>query len=149
MENETEIERQKVHRIFIRMFVAFAAILISIIAVFVWLIQDGKKANEEKNVQLLNEQKLNSTCSYKRDSLVQIVNELSIYRSLTQAMVNRDEATSPLKYKVGNMVYLKRDSAKVVISDIIIGGSKYEYYVKYKVLHKDNVSEEVIPELIY
>ena len=149
MENETEIERQKAHRILMRMFVAFGAILISIIAVFVWLVQDGKKANEEKNVQLLNEQKLNSTCSYKRDSLIKIVNELSIYRSLTQAMVNRDEATSPLKYKVGNMVYLKRDSTKVVISDIIIGGSKYEYYVKYKVLHKDNVSEEVIPELIY
>lgn len=149
MENETEIERQKAHRILIRMFVAFGVILLSIIAVFVWLVQDGKKANEEKNVQLLNEQKLNSTCSYKRDSLIQIVNELSIYRSLTQAMVNRDEATSPLKYKVGNIVYLKRDSDKVVISDIIIGGSKYEYYVKYKVLHKDNVSEEVIPELIY
>lgn len=149
MENETEIERQKAHRILMRMFVAFGAILISIIAVFVWLVQDGKKANEEKNVQLLNEQKLNSTCSYKRDSLIQIVNELSIYRSLTQAMVNRDEATSSLKYKVGNIVYLKRDSDKVVISDIIIGGSKYEYYVKYKVLHKDNVSEEVIPELIY
>ena len=149
MENETEIERKKAHRILMRMFVAFAAILISIIAVFVWLVQDGKKTNEEKDIQLLNEQKLNSTCTYKRDSLIKIVNELSIYRSLTQAMVNRDEATSPLKYKVGNMVYLKRDSAKVVISDIIIGGSKYEYYVKYKVLHKDNLSEEVIPELIY
>lgn len=149
MENETEIERKKAHRILMSMFVAFGVILLSIIALFVWLVQDGKKANEEKNVQLLNEQKLNSTCSYKRDSLIQIVNELSIYRSLTKAMVNRDEATSPLRYKVGNMVYLKRDSTKVVISDIIIGGSKYEYYVKYKVLHKDNVSEEVIPELIY
>lgn len=149
MENETEIERKKAHKILMRMFVTFAAILISIIAIFVWVVQDSKKVNEEKDVQLLNEQKLNSTCTYKRDSLIQIVNELSIYRSLTQAMANRDEATSPLKYKVGNIVYLKRDSAKVVISDVIIGGSKYEYYVKYKVLHKDNVSEEVIPELIY
>lgn len=149
MENETEIERKKSHKILMRMFVAFAAILISIIAIFVWVVQDSKKVNEEKDVQLLNEQKLNSTCTYKRDSLIQIVNELSTYRSLTQAMVNRDEATAPLKYKVGNIVYLKRDSAKVVVSDIVIGGSKYEYYVKYKVLHKDNVSEEVIPELIY
>ena len=64
-------------------------------------------------------------------------------------MVHRDEATSMLKYKVGDFVYLKRDSAKVVVDDIIVGGAKYEYYVKYRVLHKDNHTEEVKPELVY
>lgn len=109
----------------------------------------NRKALEEANKTILKEQTINSTCSVTRDSLSKVNTELSKYKALTMAMVSRDEATSPLKYKVGNFVYLKRDSSKVVISDIIIGGSKYEYYVKYKVLHKDNVSEEVIPELIY
>jgi hypothetical protein len=64
-------------------------------------------------------------------------------------MVHRDEATSLLKYKVGDFVYMKRDSSRVVISDIVIGGAKYEYYVRYKVLYKDKTTEEVAPELIY
>jgi len=104
---------------------------------------------KEANKKIQDEEILNSTCSYKRDSLVKEVRQLSIYKSLTKAMVHRDEATSILKYKVGDFVYLKRDSAKVVIDDIIIGGAKYEYYVKYRVLHKDNHTEEVKPELVY
>jgi len=104
---------------------------------------------KESKDKLAKEQLLNSTCSYKRDSLTKEVIQLSIYKSLTKAMVHRDEATSLLKYKVGDFVFMKRDSGRVVISDIVIGGSKYEYYVKYKVLHKDNSSEEVIPELVY
>lgn len=103
----------------------------------------------EANNKIQNEKELNSTCSYKRDSLIKEVKQLSIYKSLTKAMVHRDEATSMLKYKVGDFVYLKRDSAKVVVDDIIVGGAKYEYYIKYRVLHKDNHTEEVKPELVY
>lgn len=115
----------------------------------IWALIDSRKANSDTNSKLLKEQYLNSTCNFKRDSLYKEVQKLSIYKSLTKAMVHRDEATSLLRYNVGDFVYMKRDSSKVVISDIIIGGSKYEYYVKYKVLHKDNSTEEVIPELVY
>ena len=107
------------------------------------------KESDEANAKFAKEQLLNSTCNYKRDSLTKEVIQLSVYKSLTKAMVHRDEATSLLKYKVGDFVYMKRDSSKVVISDIVIGGAKYEYYVKYKVLYKDKSTEEVIPELIY
>lgn len=115
----------------------------------IWALMDSRKANSETSAKLLHEQNLNSTCNFKRDSLNREVQQLSIYKSLTKAMVHRDEATSLLKYKVGDFVYMKRDSSRVVISDIVIGGAKYEYYVKYRVLHKDNSTEEVIPELIY
>jgi hypothetical protein len=125
------------------------AFAIAIFTMMFVAMRDDKKALNAANEQLLKEKTVSTTCSATRDSLVRANADLSKYKALTMAMVSRDEATSPLKYKVGNFVYLKRDSSKVVISDIIIGGSKYEYYVKYKVLHKDNVSEEVIPELIY
>ena len=115
----------------------------------VWALFDTNKELKEVNAERLKEQNVMSTCSYKRDSLIKEVNQLSIYKSLTKAMVHRDEATSMLKYKVGDFVYLKRDSAKVVVDDIIVGGAKYEYYVKYRVLHKDNHTEEVKPELVY
>jgi len=44
---------------------------------------------------------------------------------------------------------MKNDSAKVVIEDVLIGGGKYNYYIKYRVLLKDNTSRETVPELIY
>lgn len=105
--------------------------------------------NKEASDKLSKEQLLNSTCSFKRDSLSKEVERLSIYKSLTKAMVHRDEATSLLKYQVGDFVYLKRDSSHVLISDIIIGGAKYEYYVRYKVMYENKDTEEVAPELIY
>ena len=64
-------------------------------------------------------------------------------------MLHRDEAINQLKHKVGELVYMKNDSSKVVIEDVLIGGSKYNYYVKYKVLYKDNTTREIVPELIY
>lgn len=116
---------------------------------FVYLMITTAEDTAKRDEALRKESVENATCTFKRDSLQREVNALSIYRSLTKAMVHRDEATSLLKYKVGDFVYMKRDSAKVVISDIVIGGSKYEYYVRYRVLHKDKTEEDVIPELIY
>ena len=149
MENQNISEEQRIKKnlkwtvIFV---FAFATIMYSGL---IWALMDSKKTNQETSDKLLKEQSLNSTCSYKRDSLTKEVKELSIYKSLTKAMVHRDEATSLLKYKVGDFVYMKRDSSRVVISDIVIGGAKYEYYVRYKVLYKDKTTEEVAPELIY
>jgi hypothetical protein len=136
-----------------KMVVLIFSALIILVTGFVYLMISTARDNAErmqKQMGLYRKESLeNSVCSFKRDSLQREVNSLSIYRSLTKAMVHRDEATSLLKYKVGDFVYMKRDSVKVVISDIVIGGSKYEYYVRYKVLHKDKTEEEVIPELLY
>jgi hypothetical protein len=110
---------------------------------------DVKTALADTNDRLLKEQKANSRCNYVRDSLFKEVKNLSSYKALTKAMIQRDEAVGLLKYKIGDFVYLKRDSSHVVVADIVFGGSKYEYYVKYKVLYKDNKTEEVLPELVY
>ena len=116
---------------------------------FIWVILEDKKTIKETNSNIIKEQNVNFTCSYKRDSLIKEVNKLSIYKALTKAMVFRDEATILLNYKVGDIVYTKLDSSRVIIEDIIIGGSKYQYYIKYRILYKDKKTEEVIPELIY
>jgi hypothetical protein len=149
MENQNNSEDKRV-----RKNIRWSIVFVILFAVFaygslIWVITEDKKDQAETNAKLLKEQSLNSTCAYKRDSLIKEVKQLSIYKSLTKAMVHRDEATSLLNYKVGDFVLLKRDSARVVISDIIIGGSKFEYYIKYRVLHKDNSTEDVLPELIY
>jgi len=115
----------------------------------IWCIRGDKKELAEKNEKLAREQSISSTCSLIRDSLFRANAELSKYKTLTQAMVRRDEVTGQLKYKVGDLAYLKNDSARVVIEDVLIGGGKYNYYVKYRVLLKDNTTREIVPELIY
>jgi len=112
-------------------------------------IREDVKSRIEHQQELDGEKFKNAFCSQKVDSLTRVNADLSKYKALSQAMLHRDEATNQLKHKVGEMVYLKSDSARVVIEDVLIGGGKYNYYVKYRVLLKDNTTRELIPELIY
>lgn len=103
-----------------------------------------------KHQQELDNEKFNNiNCNLKVDSLNKINFELSKYKSLTQAMLHRDEATKQLKHKIGDVVILKNDSSRVVIEDVLIGGGKYNYYIKFRVLFKDNTTKEIVPELVY
>jgi hypothetical protein len=98
--------------------------------------------------ELQKELDMNAKCNHHVDSLQDINDRLSHYESLTMAMLHRDEATKRLK-NVGDIVYLKIDSSRVVIEDIIIGGGKYNYFIKYRVLLKDESKREITPEMIY
>jgi hypothetical protein len=132
-------------------FIALGVILFYAIGFgcMVWTIKKDRQEMHETNEKLLKEQSLSSTCSVTRDSLFKINTELSKYKTLTQAMLHRDEATKQLKYKIGDVVFMKNDSSRVIVEDVLIGGGKYDYYVKYRVLFKDNTTKEVKPELIY
>lgn len=118
-----------------------------------YIIYRQAKENDITKTALQNELKketlLRSNCGYLKDSLIKLTNDLSKFKTLTMAMVHRDEATKQLKYEVGDIVLLKNDSSRVVIEDVLIGGGKYNYYVKYRVLLKDNTTREIVPELIY
>ncbi len=131
--------------------ICISLILFTILAwsSFFWVIQEDRKVLSDVNNKLLTEQSISSTCSTTRDSLFKINNDLSKFKTLTMAMVHRNDATEQLKHKVGDVVYMKNDSAKVVIEDVLIGGGKYNYYIKFKILYKDQSTKEVVPELIY
>lgn len=103
------------------------------------------KATQKK---LQKELDMNARCNHHFDSLEGINDRLSRYESLTMAMLHRDEATKGLK-NVGDIVHLKVDSSRVVIEDIIIGGGKYNYFIKYRVILKDESKREITPEMIY
>lgn len=96
-----------------------------------------------------NERTQKANCSYALDSANYQIGQLSKYKTLTDAMSVRDDATKYTLHIVGDIVYMKNDSSRVVISDIIIGGSRFSYYVKFKVTNKNNETQEVIPELVY
>lgn len=151
MENETASMQpgKKPANKFTWLFTFIGLIALLSCIMMIWSIIDDKKILKEANAKLLKEQSDNINCLYKRDSLFREVQQLSSYKALTSAIAHRDKATALLKYKIGDIVRLKADSAKAVIYDIIIGGSKYEYYIKYKVQLKNKTSEEVSPDLVY
>lgn len=134
----------------------FAVLLTMSVSGLIFDIYLSYKENEKKdnNINVLQnslskEREEKTSCVYFKDSLQREVNQLSIYKSLTKSMVFRDEAVKLLPHKVGDIVYTKNDSVKGVIEDVIIGGSKYNFYIKYKVILKDNTVREVVPEVIY
>lgn len=111
--------------------------------------RDKTQQVKEAQAALEKERTEKTSCVYTKDSLILENARLSIYKSLSLAMVHRDEATNLLKYKFGDVVHMKIDSATVIITDVIIGGSKNSYYIKYKIRYRDKTTEDVDPELIY
>jgi hypothetical protein len=54
-----------------------------------------------------------------------------------------------IPHKIGDVVKLKFDNSNVVITDIIVGGGMFEYYVRYRVMHSNRKTEEIAPEMVF
>jgi hypothetical protein len=129
-------------------------ILISFLVIFiVVLIRIGWGMKMESNTLIHRSDSL----QYRSDSLENFsriasdsLQKYSGYKTLYTSIMARDAGVKQLHYQVGDIIYCKPDSLKSVITDVIIGGSKYNYYIKYKI-KKDLNSEtfEVIPEQLY
>jgi hypothetical protein len=114
----------------------------------------GTEESLKKNLEILgksykDEVSKHKKAAFTRDSLFFVNNYLNKYRALIDATHVRDSVKLNLKYNVGDIVHIKRDSARAIVIDIIVGGSKHEYYVRYKLQFKDKSIEEVLPELIF
>ena len=109
--------------------------------------QNAKIAALDSSYQV--ERTLNSNLNYVKDSLDVLVKRLSVYRNLTDAMYYRDDVRMPFKYRPGDLVYLKVDSSRVLVIDMLAGGDKNNYTFKYRVQYKDRTVEEISPDLIY
>lgn len=115
---------------------------------------NNKVKEKTQKISDLENASLTANSRYKKlmnskDSLELINILLSKYRVLTDAMKYRDSVRLQMAYTVGDVVHLKKDSSRAIVSDIIVGGSKHEYYIKYKVLFKNGQEEVILPELLY
>ncbi|MBK6836630.1 MAG: hypothetical protein IPG89_21195 [Bacteroidetes bacterium] len=131
----------------------FSVLLLSILSIVIYNINETKKEREAKiqtlEAYLVNEGNTIVKVSKTRDSLSGQLNYFKKYESLVDATFFRDSTSHSLKYKAGDVVLLKPDSSKAVIKEIIIGGTQFEYYIKYKVILKDRSQLEITPELLY
>lgn len=83
------------------------------------------------------------------DSLSTIANHLGKYRGLVEAGYTRDSSRIVIPHKIGDVVTLKVDNSNVVITDIIVGGGMFEYYVRYRVMNASRKIEEIAPEMVF
>lgn len=132
--------------------IIFSLIIIGLGLAIYWL--NNTVEEKQRKIADLEKESRNTNSKYNKlmhtkDSLMLVNAFLAKYRTLTVAMTYRDSVRLGMNYTVGDVVHLKRDSSRVIISDIIIGGSKHEYYIKYKVMFKNGNEEDVVPELLY
>lgn len=110
-------------------------------------IQDITKDND--SLKVTNKQ-VNSALKNKSkyaDSVATMNTLLFSQKQLTEAMNFRDKSTAAM-FKVGDAVRVKLDSSVAYVSDVIIGGGKYRFYIEYEVQFKDRHFEKLSPELI-
>jgi hypothetical protein len=80
-----------------------------------------------------------------RDSLAAVLQPYLGYDALLRANMKRDEAYAALPFKYGDKVLLLPDSARGMISEVIMGGNPWNYYIRYKIMLKGGKESEVYP----
>lgn len=80
-----------------------------------------------------------------RDSLQQNVDYLWPMRSLVYNAKLRDRVLADLELKPGDACRRKADSSIVVITDVIVGGNQYNYFVNYRARNKKGESNDYSP----
>ncbi|MFZ2151364.1 MAG: hypothetical protein WAZ12_01250 [Candidatus Absconditicoccaceae bacterium] len=110
----------------------------------------NNEAEAEKYKQLYKTETLsNLQIEIRLDSAMKAMKQLASYQPLTSEMIQRDKVRSSMKYQPGDFAIMKVDSSKVLVIDIIAGGDKFNYTLKYLVQHKNKNYEEVSPQLLY
>jgi len=81
----------------------------------------------------------------KKDSLQRNLDYLWQYKPLVQATKFRDQIGNNFNFHPGDRVRLKSDSSLVVITDILVGGNQYNYFIKFIVKNNKGNTIELSP----
>jgi hypothetical protein len=104
----------------------------------------------KQNVQILQKQlksikKEKTIVSFEKDSLKKNLNYLWGYKPLVMTSYLRDRITATFDYKPGDLVRMKADSSIVLVTDIVLGGNDYNYFLKFLIKNKKGEIKEVSP----
>jgi hypothetical protein len=149
-----EIEKKEVKPLFNSKKMFWWVLALAILSGYICVLSlnDSTKshAEAEKYKQMFESKE--SLSAHLKDSLNEAnekIKFLSSYQPLTSAMIDRDKVRSTMKYQPGDFAIMKVDSSKVLVIDIIAGGDKFNYTLKYLVQHKDKSEEKVSEQLLY
>ena len=85
----------------------------------------------------------------RADSVSSILHGVNKYMPMVSTLQYRDSVSKNLPYKPGDIVLLKPDSSKWVITSIILKGGKWQHTVVYNLRDKTGKQIEVEPETLY
>jgi len=108
-------------------------------------VQEMREEIDELNANLKALGKDKRSLTKSRDSLQQNVNYIWPMRSLVYNAKLRDKVLADLELKPGDACRLKSDSSIVVITDVIVGGNQYTYFVNYRARNKKGISSDYSP----
>lgn len=113
------------------------------------ILEGERNALEQKIRQLNNElealRKSERRYVFKSDSLGRMLDPMMQYEALIKANQHRDEAYLAMPWRYGDRVTVLPDSVGGIVSEVILGGNPWNYYVRYKVLLKGGKSIEAYP----
>jgi len=106
------------------------------------------KSKSAQDLAALQEQLSNSNSTlnktrFQRDSALTILKRVENYFPFIGMLQYRDSVSAALPYEVGDIVLIKPDSLKGVITDIITGGTSFSQSVQFKVMNR-NKEERVL-----
>jgi hypothetical protein len=106
------------------------------------------KSKSAQDLATLQEQLSNSNSTlnktrFQRDSALTILKRVENYFPFIGMLQYRDSVSAALPYEVGDIVLIKPDSLKGVITDIITGGTSFSQSVQFKVMNR-NKEERVL-----
>ena len=100
------------------------------------------KSKSAQDLASLQEQLANSNSTlnktrFQRDSAFTILKRVENYFPFIGMLQYRDSVSAALPYQVGDIVLIKPDSLKGVITDIITGGNSFSQSVQFKVMNRN------------
>lgn len=158
MSDTTELKKDK-RKLIIVLALVF---VLSILVIFLLIRLFGnQRVEQERKLDELTEQleliktqnkellSLNKSLDKKGDSLKRNLDFLWPNRSLVYNARLRDKVAEGLELKPGDVAMMKADSSKVIITEIIVGGNQFTYYVHYLVRNQKGEAKEVSPFELY
>ena len=136
-------------------FLILGGVIVLSIGIIYW--QNRSISKEEANRTKMEEQLVllateikslkqqNYNVTSKKDSLQNNLNYLWQYKPLVQASKFRDDVGANFNFHPGDRVRLKSDSSVVVLTDILIGGNRYNYFIKFIAKNTKGMMVELTP----
>jgi hypothetical protein len=136
-------------------FLILGGVIVLSIGIIYW--QNRSISKEEANRTKMEEQlallateikslkQQNYIVTSKKDSLQNNLNYLWQYKPLVQASKFRDDVGANFNFHPGDRVRLKSDSSLVVLTDILIGGNRYNYFIKFIAKNTKGMMVELTP----
>lgn len=115
---------------------------------WVWLFGEHNDRLEREKAEMRSADAKLTAAVYRGDSATSALAHYSGHRVLVDRMRARDDGSDTLLTWIGSPAILKWDSSSCVVSDVVSGGGRFDYYVRCVVVRRDGSTLSVSPDML-